>query len=85
MKLSKHSIQRMKERANIKSQKIRENFYRNALKNGLSVDQIEDEDLKRKLKGRIKFNSQIKVYKGYVFIYSKNAKQLYTLYKVEDI
>lgn len=85
MKLSKHSIERMKERANIKNQKIRENFFRNALRKGLSINQIKDEKIQNILKKRIKYNSQIKVYKGYVFIYSKNSHQLYTLYRMEEL
>lgn len=83
MKLSKHSIERMKERANVSSNQI--NFFKNALRYGLSVNQIEDEELKKRLQGRIKYNSKLKYYKGYVFIYSRNAKRLYTMYKLEEL
>lgn len=82
MKLSKHSIERMRERANVS--RHQENFFRNALKYGKSIAQIEDNDLKTRLQGRIKYNSTLKVYKGYVFIYSRNSHQLYTMYKLED-
>ena len=30
-------------------------------------------------------NSKGKLYKGWVFVYSKNSKQLYTMYKLEDL
>ena len=84
MKLSKHSKQRMKQRANIKNQKIQENFFRNALKNGLSISQVKDEELQKWIKARIKYNCNIKVYKNWVFIYSKNSKQLYTMYELPE-
>lgn len=85
MKLSQHSRERLKQRANIKSQKIQDNFFRNALKNGKSPSEIENEHLKLKLEARQKYNSKIKVYKGWVFIYSKNSHQLYTAYKLEEL
>lgn len=85
MKLSKHSKDRMRERVNIKSQKIQENFFRNALQKGISPDQAEDEILKMRLKSREKYNSKVKYYKGWVFVYSRNSHQLYTMYKLEDL
>lgn len=84
MKLSKHSRERLKQRANIKSQKIQDNFFRNALRNGITPEQVEDEQLKLKLKSREKYNSKVKYYKGWVFVYSKNSHQLYTMYKLEE-
>lgn len=83
MKLSKHSIERMRERANVS--RHQENFFRNALRYGKDISQITDEKLKRKLQGRIKYNSTLKVYKNYVFIYSRNSHQLYTMYSLEDV
>lgn len=85
MKLSNHSRKRLKQRGGIKNQKIQNNFFRNALIKGLSPEQIEDEQLRAKLKSKEKYNSKIKYYKGWVFIYSKNSHQLYTTYKLEDI
>lgn len=84
MKLSNHSKERMKQRANIKSAKIQENFFRNALKNGITPEQVDDELLKQRLKSRVKYNSKVKYYKGWVFVYSRNSKQLYTMYKLEE-
>lgn len=81
MKLSRHSKQRMMERANVS--RNQEKFFKNALQYGLSIEQIKDEKLKKELKNREKWNSRIKVYKGYVFVYSRNSHQLYTLYKLE--
>lgn len=83
MKLTKHSIERMKERANITSNQI--SFFRNALRYGKSIAEINDEILKQRLQSRIKYNCKIKYYKGYVFIYSKNSKRLYTMYKLEEL
>ncbi len=85
MKLSNHSRQRLKQRGGIKNQKIQDNFFRNALKNGLTPEQVEDEQLRIRLKSREKYNSKVKYYKGWVFIYSKNSHQLYTTYKLEDL
>ena len=85
MKLSKHSKDRMKQRVGIKSEKIAKNFFKNALKNGVSPEQVEDSLLRQRLKSREKYNSKVKLYKGWVFVYSKNSKQLYTMYKLEDL
>ena len=48
MKLSKHSKDRMKQRVGIKSEKIAKNFFKNALQNGISPEQVEDSLLKQK-------------------------------------
>lgn len=83
MKLSRHSKERMKERANVMANQTA--FFRNALDNGLSPEQVEDKVLKQRLKSREKYNSRVKFYKGWVFVYSKNSKQLYTMYKLEEL
>ena len=85
MKLSQHSRDRMYQRGHIKSRKIQENFFRNALLYGISADRVEDKLLKQRLKSREKYNSKVKLYKGWVFVYSKNAHQLYTMYKLDEI
>ena len=85
MKLSKHSKERMKQRANIKSIHIQEKFFKNALLKGVSPEQVEDSLLKQRLKSREKYNSKVKLYKGWVFVFSKNSKRLYTMYKLEDL
>lgn len=82
MKLSNHSKQRMKQRANVS--RNQERFFRNALTNGLSINQIENVELKKWLKSRIKYNSNIKVYHNWVFIHSRNSKQLYTMYELPE-
>lgn len=82
MKLSNHSKQRMKQRANVS--RNQERFFRNALTNGLSINQIENKELKKWLKSRIKYNSNIKVYHNWVFIHSRNSKQLYTMYELPE-
>lgn len=84
MKLSQHSRNRMKERVGIKSKPIQDNFFKNALNNGLSLKQIKNEELQKWIKARIKYNCSIKVYKNWVFIYSRNAKQLYTMYELPE-
>ena len=82
MKLSNHSKERMKQRANVT--RNQERFFRNALNNGLSLKQIKDEELQKWIKARIKYNSSIKVYKNWAFVYSRNAKQLYTMYELPE-
>lgn len=84
MKLSKHSKKRMKERANIKSEAIQKNFFKNALKYGKSLNDCEDNNLIKFIKEKTRYNCQIKVYKNWVFIYSKNAHQLYTMYELPN-
>lgn len=82
MKLSKHSKKRMRERTNLNHQE-RKGLFRKALDYGKSPNDINDEKLKRFLeKTAEKNDTKIKLYKGYVFIYSKNAKQLYTMYRL---
>lgn len=84
MKLSSHSKDRMRERVGIKSKSIQENFFRNALLKGVSPEQVEDETLRMRLKSREKYNSKVKYYKGWVFVYSRNSHRLYTMYKLEE-
>ncbi len=83
MKLSKHSKIKMRERASLKSsEKLK--LYKMALRNGKRVGQIKDEKIKSYLAPKQKFNSRIILYQGYVFVYSKNSKQLYTMYKLPE-
>ena len=81
MKLRNHSKQRMKERTDY-NHKDRRTLFRNALDNGLSIGNIKDERLKQYIMS--KGNCKVKIYKGYIFIYSKNSKRLYTMYKLKD-
>lgn len=82
MKLSKHSKMRMRQRTNLNHQE-RKGLFRKALDYGKSPDNINDEKLKKYLeKTADKNNTKVKLYNNYVFIYSKNAKQLFTIYRL---
>lgn len=82
MKLSKHSKMRMRQRTNLNHQE-RKGLFRKALDYGKSPNDINDEKLKKFLeKTAGKNDTKVKLYKEYVFIYSKNAKQLFTMYKL---
>ena len=83
MKLSRHSKQRMAERSSVKKQQIP--FFKNALLYGIPINQLPDSRLKSNFTLKMKrYKSQIKLYKGYMFAYSKNSKQLYTMYAIPD-
>lgn len=82
MKLSQHGKIRMRERTNL-NHKERKVLFRKALDYGLSINNIKDGAIKDYLKAR-ENNCKIKLYNNYVFIYSKNGKQLYTMYKLPD-
>lgn len=82
MKLSNHSKMRMRQRTNLNHQE-RKGLFRKALDHGKSQNDIHDEKLKKYLeKTADKNNTKVKLYNNYVFIYSKNAKQLFTMYKL---
>lgn len=80
MKLSKHSIERMEERTKLDKGNFKE-FYRSALKHGKHYKDLPYGELKRFLQSKTKWNCRAKYYKGYIFLYSKNNKQLYTMYE----
>ena len=82
MKLSKHSKIRMRERTEFNHNE-RKMLFRNALSNGKSAGQIKDINIRNFLYSKEK-RCKAKLYKNYVFIYSKNGKQLYTMYKLPD-
>ena len=81
MKLSNHSKQRMRERTDLNHQE-RRRLFRDALNNGIPVGKIKNEKLRKYLTAKNK--CKVRIYKGYVFIYSKNNKQLYTMYAIPD-
>ena len=83
MKLSKHSKLRMRERLNLNRKEMR-SLYKLALKKGKCIQQIKDKRIHDYLATKKKYNSQIRLYRGYVFIYSRNSQQLYTMYKLPD-
>jgi hypothetical protein len=86
MKLTKHSRKRIKERTHIKK-RGQERFFRLALNGGISLgqarqlklDKLVIEYLKKLNRGQ-----QVKIYNDYVFIYCKNSKRLYTMYKCPE-
>lgn len=81
MKLSQHSKLRMRQRTNF-NHRERRSLFRDALTKGESPNNIKNEKVKNFLMS--KKNCGIKLYKGYVFIYSKHSKQLYTMYELPD-
>lgn len=83
MKLSKHSKKRMRQRTNF-NHKERAVLFKNALIYGKSYGEIRDGKLKDFLKSKESWKSKAKVYKDYVFIHSRNSKQLYTMYELPD-
>ena len=84
MKLSNHSKRRMRERTNL-NHKQRRLFYRNALLHGKSPQEIKDEKIKKYLLKKQTYKSKVKLYQGYVFVYSKNSHQLYTMYELPNL
>ena len=83
MRLTKHSKQRIKQRTSL-NRREQKRLFRLALNNGKSAGQIEDEKLKKYIERKSKI-CKAKVYKDYVFIYSKNGKSLYTMYKLPKV
>lgn len=83
MKLSNHSKIRMKERTTF-NHKERVVLFKNALKNGLSYGGVKNQQLSDYLKSKESWKSQIKLYKGYVFVHSRNSKMLYTMYELPE-
>lgn len=83
MKLSHHSKIRMGERANIPKNAQKQLFF-NALRKGKVANNIKDKKLKKYVYQLESTGCQVKVYNGYIFIHSKNKKQLITMYKIPD-
>lgn len=83
MKISKHAKERIKQRTSLDTQERRQ-IFRLALKHGKYISDIKNERIKRYLRSKKHFNCQIRLYRDYVFIYSKNSRQLYTMYKLPE-
>ena len=83
MKISLHGKLRMTERAKLDSRNHKP-FFANALRLGVSPENMKDGPIKEFLLNKEKQNCKTKLYRGYVFIYSKNSKRLYTMYKLPD-
>lgn len=79
MKLSQHAKVRMKQRTNLNHQE-RRILFRQALDKGKSPNDIKNKKLKEYLESKSK--CKVKLYKGYVFIYSKTTTKLYTMYPI---
>lgn len=73
----------MRERTNL-NHKERVSLFRKALDNGKSVKQVKDKEVKQYLSGKQSHRSKVKLYQDYVFVYSKNAHQLYTMYRLPE-
>lgn len=86
MKLSHHARIRMRQRSEYGKKQEQNQFFREALKNGKDYRRIKDEKIKEYLKKNIspKNKALVRVYNNYVLFYSKNSKQLYTMYKLPD-
>ena len=83
MKISNHAKIRMKERLSLKHRERRQ-LFRLALKKGKCIQQIKDKRTHDYLVSKQRYNSQIRLYNDYVFVYSRNSHQLYTMYKLPD-
>lgn len=83
MKLSNHSKLRLKERTPLNHAERRQ-IFKLALRKGKCIQEVKNDRIKRFMMSKKRFNSQIKLYNDYIFIYSKNSHQLYTMYKLPD-
>lgn len=63
--------------------KERIKLFRKALDEGKSLQEIEDKMVKSYVARKEKM-CKIKLYEDYLFIYSKNSHQLYTMYKLPE-
>ena len=73
---------RMRERTGL-NHKNRIGMFRRALDKGKKIQNIKDEKVRNFVKSKQK-RCMIKLYKDYLYIYSKNNKQLYTMYKLPE-
>ena len=84
MKTSKHAKLRIKERTSFNHEE-RRNLFRNALDKGKSLNQLQEGEIKDFIQRLQNIrHCKVKLYLNYVFIYSKNSKILYTMYKLPD-
>lgn len=82
MKISVHANMRMRERTPW-NHKQRRNLFKEALTKGKNIQDIKDERIRKFVKSK-QHNCKTKLYLDYLFIYSKNNKQLYTMYHLPD-
>lgn len=81
-KVSRHANMRMKERTPF-NHKERRHLFREALLYGKNAYDIKDPRLHGYMLSKKK-RAYVKLYKGYIFIYSKNTKHLYTVYPLPE-
>lgn len=82
MILSKHSKIRMSERVSVKTGKAK--LFREALDKGLSYGEAKRKGMSKTIVcylAKLNRFQKAKIYKGYVFIYSKGKHKLYTMYE----
>ena len=82
MRLTKHSKLRLRQRAGVISNE-KNKLFRHALDKGISAGETNNQVLKKYLLKKER-HCKAKIYKGYVFMYSKNGKKLYTMYEVPN-
>ena len=80
-KISRHGKLRLLERTHVDRTNIR-NLFNSAIKNGSAPNNMKKGKIRDFLLSKERYNSKVKLYKGYVFVYSKNNKRLYTVYKL---
>ena len=82
MKISNHAKMRIRERTDL-NRSERKKLFRMALDKGQSLQDIKNEEVAKFVEHvQEKGNCKVKVYLNYIFIYSKNRKLLYTMYKL---
>ena len=82
MKLTEHSKLRLRQRAGVRSSE-KNKLFRQALLKGISAGNTNNEIIKKYLLKKER-HCKAKIYKDYVFMYSKNGKKLYTMYEVPN-
>ena len=84
MKISNHAKMRMRERTEMNHQERRK-LFRHALLYGKSPGNLKEGVVRDFLELKEnKGGCKVKLYKGYLFLYSKNSHQLYTMYKCPE-
>lgn len=64
--------------------KERNGMFKKAVHYGKNPQDIKDVKLKNYLMSKKRWNSYVKLYQDYVFVYSRNNKHLYTMYKLPE-
>ena len=83
MKVTQHAKMRIRERTELNT-KERKRLFRRALDSGKSKQDIKDDSIRKFVEEVEERKAKVKIYQGYVFIYSKNKKTLYTMYQLPE-